>query len=553
MVRKYVFYLACIAILLGLAGVLSVAAAEISDVSPLEGTVGTEVTISGSGFGEKTGGVQLGGEKCKVLTWSDTRITCTVSKPLPSGEYPLTVLAQGDRKPSEPMTFSAFTMRKPEITLGELVRDGDTVTITGAFFGDKRGEVRLAYRDGDVVVDSPKIVDWGMDAIRVTLPDGLTGRFALMVKNEVGADHALFDLGSGPPVLTSIPDPVGYGDIESCKNARGIYYNGQMYVFSLWCSASQPFSKNTYLVQYRTFKNHQLSGAHTLWGGKSEAEPAPVIVQYPNNGPQKMFVFVTGRNGNIYFTRLNGDVWEDGDWLAIKDAATGQYITTKEKTYEVAPVYDPANHRLYLYYSKDFKDYLYVVYSDDYGNTWHNPGKVINSPIVTSAPSAVLYHDAANHMALLAVKDADKKIRVCRMYLNAVDSSEVVTTDEDVGGQGRPFLADLGPGSIALMFGEHAKASGSIYEQYYIPHIRKLDKTTGQWGVEYQPISLPDVIGLGREYRYNWAPNGAVMYEPNGSGGFDRVFYLFFGYELLLWADSSEPHWMFTPIENLGP
>ena len=83
--------------------------------------------------------------------------------------------------------------------------------------------------------------------------------------------------------------------------------------------------------------------------------------------------------------------------------------------------------------------------------------------------------------------------------------------------------------------------------------------TSGSWikrpasGATSQPASLPDIIGLSREYRFDWAPNGAINYEPNDSGGYDRVFYLFFGYELLLWADNSDPHWMFTPIENLGP
>ena len=286
MLKKYVMYLAFAIILISLTGVLSVAAVGISDVSPQEGTVGTEVTISGSGFGEKTGEVQLGGERCKVLSWSDTGIVCNVFKPRPSGEYAMTVTPPGG-KSSEPMTFSAFTIREPEITLGELIRDGDTVAIAGAFFGDKRGDVRLAYRDGDVLVDSAKIVDWGMNAIRITLPEGLTGRFVLKVKNEVGADYALFDLGNGPPVLTSIPDPVGYGDKASWKNARGIYYNGQMYVFSLWYDGTQPFSDNQYLVQYRTFKNTPLSGAHSMWGGKSEAEPAPVVVQDPITDPRR--------------------------------------------------------------------------------------------------------------------------------------------------------------------------------------------------------------------------------------------------------------------------
>ena len=80
MMKKHIVYLAIAITLLCLTGVLSVAAAGISDVSPNEGTVGTAVTLSGSGFGAKAGQVQLGDELCKVVTWSDTRIVCTVSQ-----------------------------------------------------------------------------------------------------------------------------------------------------------------------------------------------------------------------------------------------------------------------------------------------------------------------------------------------------------------------------------------------------------------------------------------------------------------------------------------
>lgn len=556
MTRKYLLYLAFAIIVIGLTGVLPVAAAGISDVSPREGTVGTAVTISGSGFGAKAGEVLLGSEKCKVQDWSDTRIVCTVSKPQPTGDYTVTVQAQKGKKAAAPMTFSSFAIREPEIARGELIRDGDTVTIAGAFFGDKKGDVRLAYYDGGLVTSTPRILHWSMNAVRFRLPSGLTGRFALKIKNDLGADYALFDIDNNPPVVGSIPDPVGYGGYHSCANARGIYYNDRMYVFSLWYKDNPSFKErdNQYLIQVRTFKDKQLSGAQTLWGGKSEAEPVPLIVQYPDGGPQKMFVFVTGRNGNIYFTRLNGDVWEDGDWIKIVDVATGGVPTTSENTYEVAPVYDPANHRLYVYYAKDYNDYLHWAYSDDFGNTWHAMGTVQNAPVVRSAPSAVLFNDGSGSVALLAAKDASQKIRLFHMGQGWAIRTEVLATTDDVGGQGRPFLADLGPDGIAAIYGEHQKASGSIYEQYYVPRIRILNPSTGIWGAEYQPMSLPDVFGVGREYQFEWQPNGAINYEPNGSGGYDRVFYLFFGYRLILWSDGEDgPWWEFAAVENMGP
>ncbi len=336
MTKKYALYLACALILISLMGVMPVAAVGIAGVSPQEGTVGTEVTISGSGFGEKTMEIVLGDEKCQVLAWSDTQIVCTVSKPQLAGEYTITVLAQGDKKPSEPMTFSPFTIRDPAITEGPLVRDGDTVTIAGAFFGDKRGDVRIAYRADGVVVKDAKVADWSMDAVRIRLPDGLTGRFIVTVQNAVGKDFALLDLGGGPPTLVGMTWPSGYGRVESENNARGIAYNGRLYVWSTYYTSNiwQQMIHPKYIdrIEYRTFQNGQLSGRSEMWEARTLAEPAPVIVQYADNGPEKMFVFMTGENGNIYFTRLNGTVWEDGRWVKIADAATGEYITTKMET-----------------------------------------------------------------------------------------------------------------------------------------------------------------------------------------------------------------------------
>jgi hypothetical protein len=356
----------------------------------------------------------------------------------------------------------------------------------------------------------------------------------------------------GPPTNLGMVWPKGYGKFESSANARGIYYNGTLYVWSIWWTSDtyvQIFHpENMYRIQYRTFKDGQLSGPSQLWDGTTYAEPAPVIVQY-SNGTQKMFVFVTGKNGDLYFTRLNGTVWEDGDWLKIQDSATGSSITTDQNDWEVAPVYDPGNHRLYLYYAKDYNDYLYVVYSDDYGNTWHNPGKVVNSPIVKSPPGAVLYHDQSNNAILLAVKDSEQKIRVCHMGLNFVSSSEVLPTptSDDINGYGRPFLTDVGNGYIALMYAaEHGDQT--YCPDWYVPHICLFNKTTGQWGEPYQAASLPDLGVAQGEYEFHWQPNGAM--DPTSN-----TFWLFYGFELCaLYTDDTNngPWWMFNPIKTPG-
>ena len=553
MKAKFVFYLGCALLLLGMTGVLSVAAAGISGVSPQEGTVGTEVTLAGSGFGEKSGQVQLGENLCRVTSWSDTRIVCTVSKPQLAGLYTVTVIPPGDRKSPEPMTFSPFTMQAPQIAPGELARDGDTVTITGAFFGDTRGRVLIAYRDNGVVVDKAKVVDWSMDAIRIQLPDGLTGQFIVKVQNAVGKDYALFDLGDGPPTLVSMVWPSGYGKIESLDNARGIYYNGKLYVWSLYYTSDswQQMIHPKYIdrIWVRTFQNGQLSGGTQLWEGASHAEVAPILVQVPG-GPEKLFAFVTGENGYIYFTRLNGDVWEDGDWIRIVDTATGGTPTSKMDGWEVAPVYNPETHRIYVYYAKDYNNYLHYTYSDDFGATWHAPGLVINSPIIKAAPGAVFYKPAGGTTdILLAMKDVNQQIRLVKLNGGTVVSSEVLATPstDNINGYGRPFLTDVGNNKIALMYAaEHGDQA--YCSDWYIPHIAVMDKATGTWGAPYQATTLPDLGVAQGEYQFHWQPNGALDPTTN-------TFWLFYGFELCaLYTDTTNngPWWMFNSIPTPG-
>ena len=179
---NFLMVLVLLATLVGGSASAALAQGGITDVSPAEGTVGTQVTITGSGFGEKQGEVLLGTEKCKVLAWSDTQITFLVDKPQPPGGYPVTVLLQGDKKPAEPLAPSAFTMRRPKINPGELLQDGSTATVVGEFFGDKKGGLRMGYLEsGEVAVEDPKILDWSMNTIRFELPAGLIGKFVLVV------------------------------------------------------------------------------------------------------------------------------------------------------------------------------------------------------------------------------------------------------------------------------------------------------------------------------------------------------------------------------------
>src|SRR5260370_38015315 len=77
----------------------------ISSVSAPSGSVGSQVVISGSGFGASQGNsvVRLNGALATVNSWSDTSITITIPAGATSG--PLLVSVAPSMNSSNPMTF----------------------------------------------------------------------------------------------------------------------------------------------------------------------------------------------------------------------------------------------------------------------------------------------------------------------------------------------------------------------------------------------------------------------------------------------------------------
>ena len=163
-----------------------------SPVTPEEGTVGTEITIAGSGFGTKKGKVLIQKVAAAVLQWMDGLIQCRLTKSLVPGSYDVSIQPKG----GSPVLFdNGFTVRAPEIdsvgpTSGSA---GEAVTIYGLFFGTKKGKVTLGGKNC-------KVSSWAMDnpvtgegEIGFVVPKGLSsGARELKVENGVGADTTNF-------------------------------------------------------------------------------------------------------------------------------------------------------------------------------------------------------------------------------------------------------------------------------------------------------------------------------------------------------------------------
>jgi hypothetical protein len=130
------------------------------EISPKEGTIGTQITIAGSGFGTKKGKVLIGGLTQKVVTWTPASISVTVKKaPLP-GEtaYDLSIQPKEPKgTPFIPLP-AGFTVRLPPIDPAspQTGISEKPVTLRGMWFGLKKGKVYV----GD---QKCKVTDWSMN------------------------------------------------------------------------------------------------------------------------------------------------------------------------------------------------------------------------------------------------------------------------------------------------------------------------------------------------------------------------------------------------------
>ena len=171
----------------------------------LEGTIGTQFTINGLGFGTKKGKVTIGNVATKVTYWDGLHVQCTVKKvPLPPISYELSVLP---KKPLQKITAGTFAVRTPSLNPLSIDRGlPDTkILITGKFFGTKKGKVYL--EDGVGNKKACKVEEWSMyDTINgdsriifvVPKPSNVfvPGTYTLKVINKVGFGQTTFTIES---------------------------------------------------------------------------------------------------------------------------------------------------------------------------------------------------------------------------------------------------------------------------------------------------------------------------------------------------------------------
>ncbi len=162
------------------------AAPSIVSVSPVTASAGTQVTISGSGFGasQSAGAVWLGTNLGAVLSWSDGQIVANVTTGSSSGV--VQVQQSGVSSNAVLFTINAATISSVTPTNGV---PGTQVTIIGSGFGAVQGSgvVWLGNTPGSVT-------SWSDGQVLATVATGAASGSAQILQNGVWSNSVAFTI-----------------------------------------------------------------------------------------------------------------------------------------------------------------------------------------------------------------------------------------------------------------------------------------------------------------------------------------------------------------------
>jgi hypothetical protein len=175
---------------------------NVTGVSPTSGPAGTQVTISGSGFGmsQGSGSVWLGSAPATVVSWGENQVVGTVAANAVSGSAKV----QQNGIWSNSVPFGVNTAVITNVTpTGGLA--GTQVTITGSGFGNPQGggQVLLGTAPGAVT-------NWTDGQVVATIAAGSTTGVAQILQNGVLSNSVPFAVNT-PQITNITPNSGGPG------------------------------------------------------------------------------------------------------------------------------------------------------------------------------------------------------------------------------------------------------------------------------------------------------------------------------------------------------
>ena len=171
----------------------------ITSVTPSSGAEGSQILITGTGFGSTQGSstITLAGYNAPVTSWSDTQIVASV--PLPAGSGVIRITVSGIA--SQPSVN--FTVNRPQITSVSPSSGGSgtQVTVNGSNFGGTQTQGLTNGSKSSIYFNglSAAVVSWSDTQIVATVPSTATTG-PVTVNGFAG--------GSNVDVVFSMPNPI---------------------------------------------------------------------------------------------------------------------------------------------------------------------------------------------------------------------------------------------------------------------------------------------------------------------------------------------------------
>lgn len=134
-------------------------------LNPVKGPVGTQVTITGSGFGSTQGTVTFNGTTAATISsWTDSKVVCSVPVGATTGNVVVTGGGVGSKGVLFTVTASITSLNPGSGIVGSYV------TITGSNFGSSQGSSTVTFNG----TQSTSISSWSDNTIVCIVPVGAT-------------------------------------------------------------------------------------------------------------------------------------------------------------------------------------------------------------------------------------------------------------------------------------------------------------------------------------------------------------------------------------------
>lgn len=225
---------------------------QLITINPTNGLPGTQVTLTGKGFGTAQGRsyVAFNGQIAQVTTWSDSYIVCIVPTPTNTSPGSVSVVVWIDG--SKSTNSLSFTIQVPTIsTINPLIDNvGALITITGSGFGAYQSQVNGQISIGGITAT---VVAWSDTSIQARVPQvGAAGAQQVIITSNGRSSSPMSITVAAPYIESQSPRPAIKNDVvtltgnyfssSSDSVTRSVTLDGSAIANPVWNDTSLSFT-----------------------------------------------------------------------------------------------------------------------------------------------------------------------------------------------------------------------------------------------------------------------------------------------------------------------